>query len=93
MDIADIVALISEIGVLLGVVTPLIVVMRKICNGVRGQLRSDMLRIYYAHKDTGIIRQYEIENFLLLYEAYKALKGNGFIEKVYKEVMTWEVVT
>lgn len=93
MDIAGIAALVGEIGVLLGAVLPLIVTMRKICTGVRGQLRSDMLRIYYAHKDTGIIRQYEIENFVLLYEAYKALKGNGFIEKIHKEVMTWEVVT
>ena len=28
-----------------------------------------------------------------LYKAYKALKGNSFIDKIYKEVMTWEVIT
>lgn len=92
MDIAGIAALIGEIGVLLGVVTPLIVSVRKISNGTRCQLRSEMLRIYYGHRDTGTIRQHEIENFMLLYEAYKALKGNSFIDKIYKEVLTWKVI-
>lgn len=52
-----------------------------------------MLRIYYRHKDTEKIRQYELENFVFLYKAYKALKGNSFIDKIYKEVMEWEVIS
>jgi hypothetical protein len=52
-----------------------------------------MLRIYYHNKDDEKIRQYEYENFVFLYEAYKALKGNSFIDKIYKEVSTWEIVT
>ena len=39
------------------------------------------------------IRQYELENFIHLYKAYKALRGNSFVDKIYKEVMTWKVVT
>ena len=93
MDIAAIAALIGEIGVLLGVVTPLIVSVRKISTGTRCQLRSEMLRIYYNHREKGIIRQYEFENFMMLYEAYKALKGNSFIDKIYREVLEWQVVT
>ena len=93
MDIAAIAALIGEIGVLLGVVPPLIVSVRKISNGTRCQLRSEMLRIYYNHREKGIIRQYEFENFMMLYEAYKALKGNSFIDKIYREVLEWQVVT
>lgn len=93
MDIAAIAALIGEIGVLLGVVTPLIASVRKISNGTRCQLRSEMLRIYYNHREKGIIRQYEFENFMMLYEAYKALKGNSFIDKIYREVLEWQVVT
>lgn len=93
MDIAAIAALIGEIGVMLGVVTPLIVSVRKISNGTRCQLRSEMLRIYYNHREKGIIRQYEFENFMMLYEAYKALKGNSFIDKIYREVLEWQVVT
>lgn len=91
MDITTIVTLITEIGVLLGVVIPIIVSMTKIANGTKCQLRSEMLRIYYHHKETHIIRQYEYENFVMLYEAYKALKGNSFIDRIYEEVHTWKI--
>ncbi len=91
--LATIVTLITEIGVLLGVVTPMIVTVRKVANGQKCQLRSDMLRIYYHNREAETIRQYEYENFVFLYEAYKALKGNSFIDKIYKEVQTWEIVS
>ena len=93
MNLATIATLIGEIGVLLGVIIPVIVSIRKIANGTRCQLRSEMLRIYYHNKDREKIRQYELENFVFLYEAYKSLKGNSFIDKIYKEVMSWEVIT
>ena len=91
MDITSWVALIGEIGVLLGVITPVIVLIVKIINGQKCQLRSEMLQIYYHNRDSKEIRQYEYENFVLLYEAYKALKGNSFIDKIYSEVKTWEI--
>ena len=91
--LATIVTLITEIGVLLGIVTPMIVTVRKVANGQKCQLRSDMLRIYYHNREAETIRQYEYENFVFLYEAYKALKGNSFIDKIYKEVQTWEIVS
>lgn len=93
MDLTTTVTLISEIGVLLAVIVPVIVAMRKISNGTKCQLRSEMLRIYYHHHETKEIRQYEYENFVMLYEAYKALKGNSFIDKIYKEVQTWKINT
>ena len=61
--------------------------------GARCQLRSDMLRTYYHHRETERIRQYEYENFVMEYEAYTALGGNSFMEKIYGEVKKWEVVT
>lgn len=91
--VTTIVALIGEIGVLIGIITPVIVSMRKISNGTKCQLRSEMLRIYYHNREREVIRQYEYENFVMLYEAYKALKGNSFIDKIYSEVKTWEVVS
>ena len=91
--LTTIVALIGEIGVLLGVVIPVIISVHKIKNGVKCQLRSEMLQIYYHNREKKIIRQYEYENFIYLYEAYKALKGNSFIDKIYKEIQEWEVVT
>ena len=93
MGLTTVVTLITEIGVLLGVVIPVIVWVVKIANGQKCQLRNDMLRIYYRNHDTGKIRQYEYENFVFLYEAYKALKGNSFIDKIYKEVQEWEVIS
>lgn len=93
MDITSVATLVTEIGILLGVIIPVFVWIWKIANGQKCQLRSEMLRIYYRHQDTRVIRQYEYENFVMLYSAYKALKGNSFIDKIYKEVQTWKVIT
>ena len=67
--------------------------MRKVQNGQKCLLRSDMLSIYYHNREKKTIRQYEYENFVALYDAYKAMKGNSFIDKIYSEVKEWEVVT
>ncbi len=93
MDIETIIALAVETVTLLSILIPIIVDNRKSSNGTRCLLRSEMLRIYYHNKDSEKIRQYELENFVFLYEAYKKLKGNSFIDKIYKEVMSWEVIT
>lgn len=93
IDLTTLVTLITEVGILLGVIVPVIVMLRKVVNGQRCQLRNEMLRIYYRHREDEKIRQYEYENFVMLYEAYKALKGNSFIDKIYKEVQSWEVIS
>ena len=93
MDLTTLVALIGEIGVLIGALVPVVVTMRKVATGTKCQLRSEMLRIYYHNHQSGTIRQYEYENFVALYDAYKALGGNSFIDKIYAEVKTWEVVS
>jgi hypothetical protein len=77
---------------IVGVVIPVLVWVKKIADGEKCQLRNDMLHIYYKNKDTKKIHQYEYESFVLMYEAYKALKGNSFIDKIYKEVQTWEII-
>lgn len=93
MDLTTVVTLIGEVGVLIGVIVPVIVSIKRIANGTKCQLRSEMLRIYYHNHQNNSIRQYEYENFVALYEAYKALGGNSFIDKIYAEVKTWEVTT
>ena len=85
--------LIIELVALVGSIAPMVLVITKVANGTKCQLRSEMLRIYYHHRETKEIRQYEYENFVLLYEAYKALKGNSFIDKIYAEVKTWEIIS
>ncbi len=93
MNLTTLATLIGEIGVLIGVIVPVIVSVRKIANGTKCQLRSEMLRIYYHNKDGEKIRQFELENFIMLYDAYKALKGNSFIDKINKDVRSWEVIS
>lgn len=56
-------------------------------------LRAEMLSTYYKDKDTEKIRQYDKENFALSYKAYKALKGNSFIDDINETVKKWEVIT
>lgn len=65
---------------------------KKIVEGQKCQLRSDMLGTYYKHRETHKIRQYELENFISCYEAYRALGGNSFMKDVYETVMEWEIV-
>lgn len=64
-----------------------------IIEGMKCQLRSDMLRTYYKNKDKKTIRQFELENFTMSYAAYKALGGNSFIEEVHNDVLKWEIVS
>ena len=93
MTTAEIIALVSAAVTLVGIIVSYLVTIDKVMDGQRCLLRSEMLRIYYHNRDQGEIRQYEYENFVLLYEAYKKLKGNSFIDKIYKEVQKWKVLT
>lgn len=61
--------------------------------GQKCLLRSSMLRTYYRNREQRTIRQHEYENFLLEYRAYKALKGNSFIDKIREEVGRWTVIS
>lgn len=91
MDITDITLLVEII--ISGVIVPVFVLLKKLIDGMKCQLRSDMLNIYYHNKDSKKIRQYEYENFVYLYKSYKALKGNSFIDKIYEDIKKWEVET
>lgn len=66
---------------------------KDIREGQRCLLRANMLSTYYKNKDDDKIRQYEKENFIYEYKAYKALGGNSFIDDIYEEVRHWEVET
>lgn len=91
-DISTLVVFFTEITALIAAIVPTIVMIMKIINGQKCQLRSEMLQIYYSNREAKTIREYEFQNFVLLYEAYKALKGNSFIDTIYGEVKKWEIV-
>lgn len=63
----------------------------KIREGQKCQLRADMLRTYYKNRDDQRLRQYEAENFVMMYQAYKAMGGNSFIDEIYSHVTKWDV--
>lgn len=89
----EILEILKLLGTEVAMLSPVLVAVYFVIRGIKCLLRSEMLRTYYDNKEVGKIRQYELENFILLYKAYKALKGNSFIDKIYKEVMSWEVIT
>lgn len=92
MDIETLVTFVTEIAALLGVIIPIFRAIKRISDGQKCQLRSEMLRIYYHSAHDKTLRQYEYENFVALYNAYKALGGNSFIDKIYEEIKKWTVV-
>ena len=92
MDIKTIALLIGEIATLVGAISPFIVWVKKITDAQKCQLRSEMLRIYYRNRESKVIHQYEYENFVFLYEAYKCLKGNSFIDKINSEIKEFEII-
>lgn len=64
----------------------------KTMEGQKCLLRSEMLKIYYKNSETQTIRQYEFENYIKLYEAYKSLGGNSFIDEINEEIHKWKIV-
>lgn len=59
--------------------------------GQRCLLRSEIVRTYYRHLDERKMRQYEYENLVQCYKAYKALGGNSFIDHIHTEMEEWTV--
>lgn len=90
-----------------GAVTEVIVFAGLLCKPVRNKvlglndvregqlclLRSEILRTYYHHREQKKIRQYEYENMVFVYKAYKALGGNSFVDHIHAEIEEWEVVS
>lgn len=91
--VSNIDLIVTELITLAPIVIAIVVWFKRIIEGMRCQLRADMLDIYYKCKETGEIRQYEAEHFEKCYHAYKALKGNSFIDEIYKKVHAWTVNT
>ncbi len=87
---------IGFIGTIAGVLATLVKCLKeqaKIREGQKCQLRTDMLSTYHRNKDARKLRQYEAENFVLMYQAYKAMGGNSFIDEIYEHVTKWDVET
>lgn len=60
--------------------------------GQRCLLRSEIVRIYYRHRDDRQLREYEFKNMEQCYSAYKALGGNSFIDRIHVEMKEWDII-
>lgn len=50
-------------------------------------LRSAITKIYYNYTSKGEIPAYERENATYLYEQYKKMGGNSYIDELYPEII------
>jgi len=56
-------------------------------------LRNHIVSIYFRHNEEKKMREWEYENLVKLYEQYKKLDGNSFVDKIWEEVQSnWEVI-
>ena len=85
-------ALVAALSVLIKPIRERLFQSKRSIEGEKCLLRSEILRIYYKNLDSKVIHQFEMENFLKLYDAYKALGGNSFIEEVHEEVSKWTII-
>lgn len=68
---------------------------KAMANGQKCMMRSDITATYYRHtgEEHPTLREYERENLDDLYDGYKALSGNHYIDDIYKEMREWQVIT
>lgn len=92
----DILNFIKEYWVLItffiGEISALFVFVKSIQRGTKCSLRNDILEIYDKCKDTKKITMYQLSSVHLSFEEYQKLKGNSFVEKIVKEMDTFEIV-
>lgn len=91
--LAEIIRSVTVILTALGALAAVVVVLARVCNGIKCLLRAGMLHTYYKCRESGTVRQYEMENFKMEYAAYKALRGNSFIEDIHDTVCKWTVIS
>ena len=59
--------------------------------GLKCLLRGSMVNTYFAYKELGEMPYYCKQNWYYMYEAYKGLGGNSFIDDIKLEVDKFEV--
>lgn len=55
-------------------------------------LRNDILAIYDRCKTDKKITKYQLQSIEFSYNQYKALKGNSFVDSIYKKVQNFELI-
>lgn len=60
--------------------------------GTKCSLRNDILSIYNQYKDEKKIPLYDFEAISLSYSLYKKLKGNSFVDSIWKELQSYKKI-
>lgn len=55
-------------------------------------LRNEILNFYYAHRVDSELYAHQYENLSYMYKAYKKLKGNSFVDKIWEEIQEWTIL-
>lgn len=55
-------------------------------------LRNEITHIYYSNLNKRTLHSYEHENITLLYNAYKKMGGNSFVDKIWNEIKGWDII-
>ena len=67
--------------------------LKKIRDGMKAMLRSDIEHCYYKNVEAKTLREYERKNLDSLYSAYHdGLKGNSFAQDLYSEMREWKII-
>lgn len=61
--------------------------------GIRDTLRYQIIGIYQKYKKAQQIPLYEHEKLEDTYKDYKKLNGNHYIDKYYKRIQRWEIIS
>lgn len=90
--IADAMTVLAFIGLLIKPIREWVLGTKNTEEGVKCMLRQDITNLYYQHLEDKRLREYEYRNLCYLYKAYKSLKGNSFVDKIYTEMQDWKIV-
>lgn len=76
----------------LGIAVAIIAQFKASREATKCSLRNDILQIYTECRPEKQITLYQLEAIALSYELYKKLKGNSFVDEIYKEVQTFKKI-
>ena len=65
---------------------------RAMIEATKCSLRNDILAIYDRCKTEKKITKYQLQSIEFSYKQYKALKGNSFVDSIYKKVQYFEII-
>lgn len=82
----------TQIVFFVGIIGILYKFIKSMIEAVKCLLRNDILQIYNDCKDTKKITRYQLQAIDLSYSLYHKLKGNSFVDDIYKIVHEFELI-